>query len=198
MSTPMKPCARNKQLLAGLVLDALSPAEHATVQAHLESCPGCRQYRAELSELWAEHQRTAAAVPETPVGESFHRRLRQRLQAAAEKRGAIESFLALWRGATPFQWSLWAGAATIAVLLLAAVWTRPEPSGRPGDQGADRSPAPAPTAPLPPAPTFSNYRAALNTSPDALDELLTRHAQRSAPSGGSGTFYAFRQPAIEP
>jgi len=195
MITPMNPCAHNQRLLARLVLDDLPPAERANLQAHLEGCPGCRRCWAELNELWADHQRAAEAVPETPVGETFHRRLRQRLQLE-ENRGVLGSLRALWRESRLMRGSLGTAAAATAVLLLVVVWTRREPSGPPGDRAASLLPAvpSAATVTVTDAPTFSNYRTALNTSPDALDELLTRHAQRSAPSGGNGPYYAFRQP----
>jgi hypothetical protein len=41
----MKPCAKNRKLIAWLALGALEARRAAALRAHLALCEGCRQYQ---------------------------------------------------------------------------------------------------------------------------------------------------------
>ena len=47
----MKPCAQNRKLIAWLASNALDARQTRQLQAHLETCEGCRRYLAEISNV---------------------------------------------------------------------------------------------------------------------------------------------------
>lgn len=199
MKDTMKPCSQNKQHLTWLALDALDAERAEKLRAHLEVCPGCRQYWADICAISRGHERLAEALPEARAGETFHRRLDRRIQAEAARPGLLRTLDALWRVVGPMNPRFTSAAAAVLVAASVVIWTsRPRPTALPADLAV--------TAPIThrtesvalPPPTLSAYRVAPNRSPDALDELVARQSAGSSPSGDARTLYAFRRADVDP
>jgi anti-sigma factor RsiW len=174
----MKPCSKNRKLLAWLALDELDTRRAGELRAHLQTCDGCRRYLEEISTV-TQQLATAETTPGIQASESFHQRLVTRLRAEqpASLWETVAGLLAAarlnWRVALPV---LGAAAVVIATLSILV-----------------RQPAVSPPAPisvqavLPPAwksdlaPTIANYQRVANRSLDELDDLLTRQANRKPP-----------------
>lgn len=199
MKDPMKPCSQNKKALVWLALDALEAERADSLRKHLEVCPGCREYWADLRALGREHQRAAETLPETPAGAAFHRRLQQRLEADASRPGLLQALDTFRRAFGSINLRFTGAAAAVLVAVLVLMWTSRERS-------VPRPASLTVTAPLPPRtesdalppPTLSAYRVAPNRSPDALEELVARQAAGSSSAGDAPTIYAFRRSAVEP
>ncbi len=89
----MKPCSRNRKLIAWLALDALEAEQARNLRAHLETCEACRCY---LEEVSAVRARLAAAEPRMDIqaSEAFHQKVLRRLRAE-ESEPVWEAVLAL-------------------------------------------------------------------------------------------------------
>jgi anti-sigma factor RsiW len=175
----MKPCAQNQKLIAWLVSNALEAQQARQLQAHLETCEGCRGYLAEISNV-TERLAVAETNPDIQASESFHRKVAGRLRAA--KPDFIGEILAAHLRGTLLNWrvALPAIAALVAVGVTVAIWRQPpdvSPSPRAGTQTASVSDADNDLA-----PTIANYQRVANQSLDKLDELLTKQGNRALPS----------------
>jgi hypothetical protein len=172
----MKPCLRNRKLLAWLALDELDARRAGELRAHIQTCDGCRRY---LEEISAVTERLAAAevTPEIEASESFHKRLAGRLEQPASLWEALFAQFAAtrlnWRVALP---ALGAAALVIATL---AILVRQLVVSPPAQTGGQALLTPLPKSDL--APTIANYQRVANRSLDELDELLTRQANRHPP-----------------
>jgi anti-sigma factor RsiW len=172
----MKPCSRNRKLLAWLALDELDARRAGELRAHIQTCEGCHRYLEEISTV-TQRLATAETAPDIQASESFHQRLVTRLRAEqpASLWETVAALLAAarlhWRMALPV---LGAAALVIATLSILV-----------------RQPAVSPPAPIrvqavsPPAlksdlaPTIANYQRVANRSLDELDDLLTRQGNRN-------------------
>ena len=175
----MKPCAQNRKLIAWLASNALDAQPTRHLQAHLETCEGCRRYLAEISNV-TEKLAAAAANPDVQASESFHRKVAGRLRAA--KPGSIGEILAAYFRGTILNWrvALPAIAVLVVIGVTVAIWRQPpnvSSSPTPGTQTASVSDADNDLA-----PTIANYRRVANQSLDKLDALLTRQGNRPLPS----------------
>jgi len=87
----MKPCNKNRKLIAWLALDELEDRRARELRAHLENCAGCRGYLKEISNV-TEKLATAQAESDVQATESFHQRVVGALRATASDNGGR-----LWR-----------------------------------------------------------------------------------------------------
>jgi anti-sigma factor RsiW len=175
----MKPCAQNRKLIVWLTLNALDARQTRQLQAHLETCEGCRRYLAEISNV-TERLAATEATPDVQASESFHRKVAGRLRAA--RPDYLGEILAAYFRGTLWNWrvALPAIAALVVVGVTVAIWRQPpdvSPSPRAGIQTAPVSGADNDLA-----PTIANYQRVANQSLDKLDALLTRQGNRALPS----------------
>jgi len=169
----MKPCRKNRKLIAWLAINALDPKKERELRAHLETCPGCRLYLKEISGV-AQHLQTAETRADIRAHESFHQNVLSSLRANPKARQAELAWLGRvlsWDLALPL-----IGGMTLVIVSLTSFINRPGPSR----SVQTMPPAVSSTAKLDLdlQPTLSNYQMAANQSPDVLDELLTKQAQR--------------------
>ena len=91
----MKPCSKNRNLIAWLAVDELPDPRARELRAHLEACPGCRGYLDEISTV--AKSLAAAEIPsEIQTSASFHHRVVRAL--AAEAARSPWQTLAAWLG----------------------------------------------------------------------------------------------------
>ena len=170
----MKPCSKNRELIAWLAVDALDARQSRDLRAHMESCQGCREYLAEISNV----TKKLATETESNVraSEAFHQKLVARLRAeetVSVRELIVSCFRAAysdWRIATPMI------AVALVMLVLAE---RHRNISVPAQTRAQV--APRLDAKSDPEPTFSNYQMIANKSLDELDEVLTRQGNRNLP-----------------
>ncbi len=172
----MKPCSKNRQLIAGLALDALDDRQQRDLRAHLETCEACRSY---LNDLSAVTTRFAATEVRTDIqtSESFHQNVLGALRGE-QRRSRWGTFLAQfseslmnWRVALPVL------GATAAVLAMLALLARRPDAPAPVSTGSQARLAPRMKIDL--EPTLSNYQIVANQSLEKLDELLTIQGNRN-------------------
>jgi len=173
----MKPCAQNRKLIAWLALNALDAQQARQLQAHLETCEGCRRYLAEISNVT---EKLAAAETNSAVqaSENFHRKVAGRLRSA--KPDSLGEIVATYLARLNWRVALPAVAALVVVGVTVAIWRQPpevSSSPRTGIQTASVSDADNDLA-----PTIANYQRVANQSLDKLDALLTRQGNRALPS----------------
>jgi hypothetical protein len=158
-------------------MDSLSPTEQSRVRLHLDICPACRDYHAEISHTVQKLGRleTRNDIQTSP---GFHQRvmgaIRVEQKAPAWRRflPGFEGPLWNWRLALPV-------SAAIAVLLLfASLSMRHRQVLVPTPTVAQVAPSPVPRADL--EPTIHNYQAVASRSLDELDELLSQQASRKS------------------
>jgi hypothetical protein len=174
----MTPCFGNRKQLALLAIGGLNSGRENTLRAHLEACPGCRAYLAEISRV-AVKLRAIEPTSEIRASHDFHRKTLAVIEAGEKKSEGqlfrLElSHLLNWRLALPAAAIL---AISLAVLPpnkqrpVASVVLPPLPrSGPPANRQAEFE------------PTVGRYELVANESLDKLDELITLQAKRSAPS----------------
>ncbi len=172
----MKPCAKNRKLIAWLTVDALNAAQAAGIRAHLETCEGCRRYLQEISNV---RRKLAATEVRSDIqaSESFHRRVLGALKeqetlptwqaVAAQLRASMRN----WRVALPA-----IAAAVVIITAFSLIMRRPVVTPVSPVTGQI---ATAPKAKSDLDPTISNYQMAANRSLENLDDLLTRQANRN-------------------
>ena len=173
----MKPCAQNRKLIVWLTLNALDARQTRQLQAHLETCEGCRRYLAEISNV-TEKLAAAETNSDVQASESFHRKVAGRLRAA--KPDSPGEILATYFARLNWRVALPVVAALVVVGVTVAIWRQPpdvSPSPRAGIQTAPVSGADNDLA-----PTIANYQRVANQSLDKLDALLTRQGNRALPS----------------
>jgi hypothetical protein len=174
----MKPCARNRKLIAWLALDALPARKAAALRKHLARCEGCHRYWEEVSSVM-EGLAATAPCPELEASEHFHRRLTAKLRAVESSSG-LEDLAAWLRGSMP-SWRVALPALALALsALLAVVASRQHPAVAPSRPLAvETALNSASGSDL--APTLANYRMVANQSLENLSELLTRQGNRPLP-----------------
>jgi hypothetical protein len=172
----MKPCPKNRERIALLALDALEVPCRRELQAHLDSCPGCRCYLEEISGV-ARKLRAAETETDAQPSPLFHRNVVAAL-AAAERRSPTQPLLAQVRSLWNWRLALPAAAAALVIAAWFTAMRRADaPSPAPLFVHAVVTADPQPDL----APTFSNYEMAAHQSLDKLDALLTEQGQRNPP-----------------
>ena len=115
------------ELLADLVDGTLDEGDLARVQAHLDTCPSCREDIA----LATAGRKAARSIPDATAPADLH----QRVVAAAGGRG---------HGQGAPTWYRWAGAAAAAAVVVAIAIALPNVGG--GGAGRDQESAEGPMA----------------------------------------------------
>lgn len=177
----MKPCSKNRKLIAGLALGALNAEAAATLRQHLANCDGCRCYFNGLSKVTATLS-AAEMKSDIQATESFHRRVVAGVRAQEARpmgqtmREFFRATLLEWRVAVPV-------VCGLAVLLVLGWFLIPRQQ--------PEAPVPAPSSAQIASehnreadfvPTVGNYQMVANQSLESLDELLTEQANRKVPS----------------
>ncbi len=171
----MKVCTDRKKLIVELALGALEPKQALALRTHLESCAGCREYLAEISQM-NSRLRVASEGSAAEASDAFHERVMRVIRQRREPSG--RAAVAAWLREAQLGWRL-AGAGLAGLALAMAAWLAVE--GRPGGPTTASAPAPVPQAPALSAelpPSVANYRMAANRSLEELDDLLTQQAKR--------------------
>lgn len=174
----MKPCSRNRKLIAWLALDALDAGKAAALRDHLAVCPGCRRYWEEISNVT---ETLASAQPDCELEASacFHRKVAAKLQAV--EAGSVLEDLPAWFRGSILNWRVaMPGIAVLAIAVLAMVAPRRHPaasvSAPPAAQAVSASDSDSDLA-----PTIGNYQMVANQSLEKLSELLTRQGNKNLP-----------------
>jgi hypothetical protein len=173
----MKPCSRNRNLIAWLALDELDVRKARELRTHLEDCEGCRRYLAEISNV-TEKLGTVEIAPDVQTSESFHRRVVARLRA--EKSRSVWETLAMQFRGTMLNWRFalpMIGAAAALIAALTIYERRPGVASPPVKPDGKSVSVADLKSDLP--PTIANYQMVANESLDKLDELLTRQGDRN-------------------
>ena len=173
----MRPCAGNRDPLALLASGALPVTDSDALQRHLETCPTCRAYLAEVAAICDRHQQASRALPDAEVPDRVLARVTSVIKSA-ERHPAS--------GSTP--WIGWSWVAFASAVVLVSVLAVRGPSvKRPATshaqtttaQGATRGPEMARgTAREAGSPRMMTYRLALNRSSDEFERLLGEDTSR--------------------
>jgi len=170
----MKPCFRNRRLLAWMAADILDAQQAKDLRAHVKSCPSCTQYLAELSQVSQKLTSSAQSAPDVEPSSSFHQNLVRKLRVAQP--ASIPEKLAAWSRLLD-----WRVAMPIAAILLLAILVFPQRTPLVSQTG----PRPVASVVIPSAdvaPTIANYELIANRSLDQLDELLTKQGNKPLPA----------------
>jgi len=175
----MKPCAQNRKLIAWLASNALDAPQTRQLQAHLETCEGCRRYLAEISSV-TEMLVATESNPDVQASEVFHQKLAGRLRAA--KPDSVRKILAAYLRGILLNWrvALPALAALVVIGVTVAIWRQPPVVS--SSRIASTQTVSVSDADDDLAPTIANYQRVANQSLDKLDALLTRQGNRALPS----------------
>jgi hypothetical protein len=175
----MKPCRKNRKLLAWLALGNLDDKQATVLRDHVATCDGCRCYLDELGKVTASIS-TAGINTDIVATASFHRRVVNAVKAEERSVGAtIEGFLRgtllNWRVVLPTL----GGIAVVLVIGLVLTYGHrsevPVPTfssaqnGMPHNSDADFR------------PTIANYQMVVNQSLEKLDQLLTEQGSKRLP-----------------
>lgn len=178
----MKPCPKNRKLIALLSVSGLEDSSAKALRAHFEECPGCRGYLQEISNV--VKNLSAANLEESfTTSPGFHRKVMDSLRNETPASKSLLSWLQWpWR-----QWGvarpIVAGFVVVLATLIAWQWPAGNPSPVPP---ISRAPS-RPTAYTEPQPTMANYQMVANRSLEELDELLSRQGSRCFPSSPNPT-----------
>jgi predicted Fe-S protein YdhL (DUF1289 family) len=174
----MKPCSKNRKLIAWLALDALDARNAAALHDHLALCEGCRRYWEEISNVTAGLA-SATADSKLEASESFHHRVAEKLRAV-ESSSVLEN-VAAWVRGLRLNWRVALPAIAVLVMVLVAIVTpRHHPAhSMPGAPALQVVAASGSGSDL--APTIANYQMIAGQSLEKLSELLTRQGNKSLP-----------------
>jgi anti-sigma factor RsiW len=174
----MKPCSKNRKLIAWLALDSLPTGQATELRAHIQRCPECRGYLEEITSV-AETLAAAKEIPrDIQTSSSFHQRVVRAL-AAGPAPSPWHILITTWlRGA----WLNWRLALPIVIFLAIAGaglfgWGRHSVRMLPTRSGLHDGSIPARVGDTP--PTMANYERAAEQSLEALDKLLAAQARRN-------------------
>lgn len=174
----MKPCEKNRKLIAWLAMDALDAQPASELRDHLAHCEGCRSYLAEISNV---KEGLASAAPDSNLEASanFHRAVAKKLQAAKPV-PSIDN-LSSWLRTSILNWRI--ALPTLAAVVIALALVIP-----PRRQSIAPLPVPPIANVVSPrssesdlSPTIANYQMAANQSLDKLSDLLTEQGNKSLP-----------------
>jgi hypothetical protein len=174
----MKPCAPNRKLIAWLAANALSARQTRQLQAHLETCEGCRRHLAEISNVTERLVATESNL-DVQASEVFHQKLAGRLRAA--KPDSIGDILALYFRGILLNWrvALPAIVALVVIGVNIAIWRQSPVIPSPRIVSTQTMSVSDADDDL--APTIANYQRVASQSLDKLDELLTKQGNRPLP-----------------
>jgi anti-sigma factor RsiW len=170
----MNVCRRKRKAIALLAVNALAGEPARQLRSHLETCPGCRQYLAEIS--YVGERIRGADVESIEASHAFHRKLLtalRRQEASSETCATtLQTLLSNWRVGVALSLILFATAAVVMLRF----GQHQVPSSMPSERltGAGISSG----TPKDVEPTISNYSSVANRSLDQFDELLTQQANK--------------------
>lgn len=174
----MKPCSKNRKLIAWLAVDALDAKQATALREHFTQCKGCRGYWAEISNV-TQGLKAAPSASDLEASDSFYRRVAERLKAVepssvlGDLAMSFRESLLNWRVAVPA-----AAVMIIAIIVLVAPPRTPTVSvSTPGTVQATLSSKSGNDL----SPTLANYQMIANQSLDKLDELLIQHGSKPLP-----------------
>lgn len=168
----MKPCSKNRKLIAWLVLSSLETERVIPLRKHIETCEGCQSYLAEVTSLTATIKATEqkADIQATAI---FHQKITAGVKAGeqASLREVLRGTLLNWRIAMPV-------ASGLAVVF--AVWLLfPQQPEVPSPTSSSATVTAATKFDSDLQPTISNYQTVANHSLDQLDQLLNEQGCRN-------------------
>jgi hypothetical protein len=176
----MKPCSRNRKLLAWLALGNLDAEWAAPLREHVAACEGCRSYLEELAKVTASIS-GAEIKADIVATESFHRQIIASVKAS-QPRVVGPTIAELLRGAL-LKWRIAVPAlgGIVALLVIGLLLTtRP----RPENPIPESSSAPSDSQQILDSdfrPTIANYQMVANQSLERLDQVLTEQGSRKLP-----------------
>ncbi|HZQ47602.1 MAG TPA: zf-HC2 domain-containing protein [Verrucomicrobiae bacterium] len=177
----MKACTSNHKSLSLLAINALEPRQAEELQAHVATCPECRRYLQEMSNVAGKLTLATVAASEIEATEGFHQKLARRIEAEgrpgiwAAARAFLRSGVPDWRVAAPV-----VGVVVVVIAVLIALGPH---------QG--RQIVPRVIGPMVSkvesakdlTPSFGSYRMLADRSLEALDQELTKEAEDEGSPG---------------
>jgi hypothetical protein len=175
----MKPCSKNRKLLAWLALGNLDDKQATTLREHVTTCKGCRRYLAEIANVTGTLN-AAEMKADIVATASFHRRVVAAIKAEEPRRvqPSIGEFfrgtLLDWRVAVPT-------LGGIAVVLMVGFFLvfRQGPEVPPPVHSTHRGLEHNVDADF--RPTIANYEMVANQSLEKLDQVLSEQGNRRLP-----------------
>jgi anti-sigma factor RsiW len=173
----MKPCSKNRKLLAWLALGSLDDTRATALREHVATCDGCRRYLDELAKVTATLS-AAEMKTEIVATESFHRRVVAAVKGEEHRLARssigeiIRGTLLNWRVALPTL----GGIALVVVVGLSLVFrqgSEVSPTVHTSAHGGSERNVDAGFR-----PTIANYQMVANQSLEKLDELLSEQGSR--------------------
>jgi anti-sigma factor RsiW len=171
----MKPCTKNRKLIAWLVLGELKAEQRKSLRAHLEECEGCRAYFEEMSGL-AETLAKAEMWERVQAGEAFHQKVVDKLRA--EESRPLDALLEQFRWALG-GWHWQFGVACIITLAVIAMFALLRPASIPVTSPPGRGVALESRVNDAMEPTLSNYEMVANLSFEKFDQLLSEQGSKN-------------------
>jgi len=185
----MKPCRKNRNRIAGLVLGELDSSQAHELEVHLATCPGCRTYQEELQRVAQGLSETGTTLKIAPSPD-FHHRLARSVTARKPARPweIVRGNLCagLWNHRL-----VGAGAGALAVLAAGLFLLLRPHAPSPTPPSATQEPRTRPWDRSVP-PILAVYQRAAERSLDDLDALLT--LQATQPHVRQPVFTAGRAP----
>jgi hypothetical protein len=186
----MKPCSKNRKLLAWLALGHLNAGQATILREHVATCEGCRRHLDELEKVTA----SISAVEMTAdivATASFHRRIvaavktEERRPVWPRTREFLRGTLLNWRVAVP-------ALGGIAVVLVVGLLLNSRPqSGAPLPTPSKSQSGLTHNLDADFRPTIGHYRMVANESLEKLDQLLSEQGDRKLPPAPVYTASAF-------
>jgi anti-sigma factor RsiW len=176
----MKPCSKNRKLLAWLALGNFDVKQATALREHLVSCDGCRSY---LDELVKVTTTLGAAEMRADIiaTESFHRRVVAAVKAE-EPRRVQPSIGELFRG-TLLNWRVAVPTlgGTVVVLVVGFLLVLRQGSEVPPPVHSSAHSVSEHSLDADFRPTIANYQMVANQSLEKLDQVLTEQGNKRLP-----------------
>jgi hypothetical protein len=182
----MSPCRNNRKRIALMAADVLDDRQSQPLQAHLKICPDCRRYLAEISRL-TEKLSSSIVTSNIEASDHFHQRIVRSIttgagQSSAEQRLTIKSwFIGCLDRPRKTAFALGASLALVTALFVLTV-SQHDPATPKSSLRTYSQLSLSGQITSVPSPTLSNYRKAVNGSPEKLDELLALQCRRHSQS----------------
>jgi anti-sigma factor RsiW len=174
----MKPCSRNRKLLALLAVDELDLAKAQTMRGHIEECEGCRFYYQSMARVYSGQRAIVEKLPEVEASFGLH----QAVMAKIRRTNGRSS------DATPstLNWiRIGAVAASLVLLVFCAMMFSRQKQEKPLARHEVTRPAPETKGPKEFQPSIAGYRKNAGKSFENLDALLNKEGGRNPGNGES-------------
>ena len=173
----MKPCKKNRKLIAWLAVDALDVEQARELRSHVRTCPGCLEYWQEMLSIAQDHLATSTTLPVMPGSDSFHEKLDRKILTDRARLFPASGMELLRRCLSDWRTLAVTGAVALVLVIVSRA------PNRQGDvpQREPFSPIVSIVDDL--EPTLNRYWIAANTSLETLNQLLAeQEARRSFPT----------------